>query len=42
VAEKKESKSKADRGVVKFFFEIVKESGQRIQSGYKILMIKRK
>jgi len=27
---------------VKFFFEIVKEPGQRIQSGYKILMIKRK
>jgi len=42
VAEKKESKSKPDRGVVKFFFEIGKESGQRIQSGYKILMIKRK
>jgi acyl dehydratase len=42
VAEKKESKSKPDRGVVKFFFEIVKEPGQRIQSGYKILMIKRK
>jgi acyl dehydratase len=42
VAEKKESKSKPDRGIVKFFFEIVKEPGQRIQSGYKILMIKRK
>ncbi len=42
VAEKKESKSKPDRGVVKFFFEIVKESGQRIQSGYKSIMIKRK
>ncbi len=42
VAEKKESKSKPDRGVVKFFFEIVKEHGQRIQSGYKSLMIKRR
>ena len=42
VAEKKESKSKPDRGVVKFFFEVVKESGQRIQSGYKAIMIKRK
>ena len=42
VAEKKESKSKPDRGVVKFFFEIIKESGQRIQSGYKSIMIKRK
>jgi len=42
VAAKKESKSKPDRGVVKFFFEILKEPGQRIQSGYKSLMIKRK
>lgn len=42
VAGKKESKSKPDRGVVKFFFEIIKEPGQRIQSGYKSIMIKRK
>jgi acyl dehydratase len=42
VAEKKESRSKPDRGVVKFFFEILKESGTRIQSGYKSILIKRK
>ena len=42
VAEKKESKKKPDRGIVKFFFEVMKESRSRIQSGYQSIMVKRK
>jgi acyl dehydratase len=42
VAEKKASQSKPDRGVIKFFFQIIKEDGTVIQSGYKIIMIGRK
>ncbi|MBI5969495.1 MAG: dehydratase [Deltaproteobacteria bacterium] len=41
VSEKKASQSKPDRGVVKFLFEVVKEDGTVIQSGYKTIMIKR-
>jgi acyl dehydratase len=42
VAEKKASQSKPDRGVVKFFFQIIREDGTVIQSGYKTIMIRRK
>jgi len=42
VAEKTPSRSKPDRGVVKFFFQIVKEDKSVIQSGYKTIMIRRK
>jgi len=42
VAEKKVSQSKPDRGVIKFFFEVIQEDGAVIQSGYKTIMIKRK
>ncbi len=42
VAEKKASRSKPDRGVVKFFFQIVNQNNQILQSGYKTIMIQRK
>ncbi len=42
VAEKTPSRSKPDRGVVKFFFQVVKEDESVIQSGYKSIMIRRK
>jgi acyl dehydratase len=42
VAEKTPSRSKPDRGVVKFFFQVVKEDETVIQSGYKSIMIRRK
>jgi acyl dehydratase len=42
VAEKKPSQSKPDRGVIKFFFQVIKEDGGVIQSGYKSIMIRRK
>jgi acyl dehydratase len=42
VAEKMPSRSKADRGVVKFLFQLVKEDGTVIQSGVKTIMIRRK
>jgi hypothetical protein len=42
VAEKTPSRSKADRGVVKFLFQLVKEDGTVIQSGVKTIMIRRK
>lgn len=42
VAEKTPSRSKPDRGVVKFFFQVVKEEETVIQSGYKTIMIRRK
>lgn len=41
VAEKKPSKSKPDRGIVKLFLEIVKQDGTKVQSGFKTIMIKR-
>ena len=41
VAEKKPSKSKLDRGIVRLFLEIIKQDGTVAQSGFKILMIKR-
>ncbi len=42
VAEKTPSRSKPDRGVVKFFFQVIKEDETVIQSGYKSIMIRRK
>jgi acyl dehydratase len=42
VAEKKESRSKPDRGVIRFFLQVIKEDGTVVQSGYKTLMIRRK
>jgi acyl dehydratase len=42
VAEKRPSQSKPDRGVIKFFFQVIKEDGTVIQSGYKNIMIRRK
>ena len=42
VAEKTPSRSKPDRGVVKFLFQLVKEDGTAIQSGVKTIMIRRK
>jgi len=42
VAEKTPSRSKADRGIIKLFVQVVKESETVIQSGYKTLMIKRR
>jgi len=41
VTEKKPSKSKPDRGIVKLFLEIVKQDGTVAQSGFKTIMIKR-
>ena len=42
VADKTPSRSKSDRGVVKFLFQLVKEDGTVIQSGVKTIMIRRK
>ena len=41
VAEKKPSKSKPDRGIVKLFLEIIRQDGTKVQSGFKTIMIKR-
>ena len=41
VAEKKPSRSKPDRGIVKLFLEVVKQDETVAQSGCKTLMIKR-
>jgi len=42
VDEKRPSQSKPDRGVIKFFFQLIKEDGTVIQSGYKTIMMRRK
>ncbi len=42
VAEKKPSRSKPDRGVIRFFFQVLKEDESVIQSGFKTIMIRRK
>jgi acyl dehydratase len=42
VAEKKESKTKPDRGVVKFFLQVIKQDNTVIQSGYKSILLRRK
>ena len=41
IAEKKESKSKPDRGIVKFFFQIIKQDNTVCQEGYKSIMMSR-
>ncbi len=41
VAEKRPSKTKPDRGVVKLFLEIIKQDDTVVQSGFKTIMIKR-
>ena len=41
VAEKKPSRSKPDRGIVKLFLEIVTQDEIVAQSGYKTLMVRR-
>ena len=41
VAEKRPSQSKPDRGVIEFFFQVIKEDGTVIQSGYKTILIRR-
>jgi acyl dehydratase len=42
IAETRVSKSKPDRGIVKFFLQIIKQDGTVAQSGYKTIMMKRK
>jgi len=41
VTEKRPSKSKPDRGIVKLFMEVIKQDETVVQSGFKIIMIKR-
>lgn len=42
VADKKESKSKPDRGVIKLFLQVIKGENTVLQSGYKTIMVQRK
>lgn len=35
------SRSKIDRGIVKFFFEVLKQDGSVVQQGTKVIMMKR-
>jgi len=42
VAEKMPSRSKPDRGVIRFFFQVLKEDQSVIQSGFKTIMLRRK
>lgn len=42
IAEARASKSKPDRGVVKFYLEILNQDGVVVQCGYKTIMMKRK
>jgi acyl dehydratase len=41
VAEVRASKSKPDRGIVKFFLQVIKQDGTVVQSGFKILAIRK-
>lgn len=41
VREKKASRSKPDRGVVKFFFEILNQHQEVVQEGVKVIMMKK-
>ncbi len=41
VAEKRPSRSKPDRGIVRLFLEVVKQDGTVVQSGFKTLMMRR-
>jgi acyl dehydratase len=40
VVEKRPSKSKPDRGIVKLFLEVIKQDDTVVQSGFKTLMIR--
>lgn len=42
VAEKRPSRSKPDRGIVKLYLEVIKQDGTVVQSGFKTLMMKRR
>ena len=42
VAEAKASRSKPDRGIVKFFLQILNQEEAVVQSGYKTIMFRRK
>jgi len=42
ISETRASKSKPDRGIVKFFLQVIKQDGTVAQSGYKTIMMKRK
>ena len=42
VVEKKASKSKQDRGVIKLYLELLNQDDAVVQSGYKTLMMKRR
>jgi acyl dehydratase len=42
VDEKTPSRSKPDRGVIRFFFQVLKQDQSVIQSGFKTIMIRRK
>ena len=42
VAEKTPSRSKPDRGVIRFFFQVLKEDQTVVQSGFKTIMIRRR
>jgi acyl dehydratase len=42
VAEKTPSRTKPDRGVVRFSFQVLKEDQTVVQSGFKTIMIRRK
>ena len=41
VSEKKASRSKPDRGLVKFFFEILNQDEKVVQEGIKVIMMKK-
>jgi len=41
VVEKRPSKSKPDRGIVKLFLEVIKQDETIVQSGYKTIMVRR-
>ncbi|HIJ56154.1 MAG TPA: dehydratase [Deltaproteobacteria bacterium] len=42
IAEARASKSKPDRGIVKFYLEILNQDGVVVQCGYKTIMMKRR
>jgi acyl dehydratase len=41
VAEKRPSKTKPDRGIVKLFLEVIKQDETVVQSGFKTIMLRR-
>ncbi|MBW2056993.1 MAG: MaoC family dehydratase N-terminal domain-containing protein [Deltaproteobacteria bacterium] len=42
VAEKRASRSKPDRGIVKLYLEVINQEGTVVQSGFKTLMMRRR